>query len=426
MKCSLDHGAMKWNGVNGMTKIFHNARLENGKLVDLHVSDNHIDYITELDKFSSISNDGIDLSGWLVLPGMAEPHAHLDKALTAESVPNPAGDLSGAIEAWISATARGEITYEDTVRRAAEAMRLLASKGVTAVRTHVNVILGSRALEAVHEAKRLVQGLIDVQIVALTINPMTGEEGKDHRLALEKAIETGVDLVGGCPHLDPDPSTLIKDALDIAEDADLGVDLHVDEMLDESVLTLHDLAKQVMDRGFDKPVTASHCVTLGMQSLKKQKEVAADVAKANIAVLPLPQTNLFLQARGIATATPRALTAIKALKEAGVLVAAGADNVQDPFNLVGRSDPLETASLLVLAAHETPEIAYKMVSTDARKAMNLEIADLSPGSLADFIAIDAPSVRGAIADAPMSRKVFKSGVLISSSMQTTEMSPEGL
>ena len=255
---------------------------------------------------------------------------------------------------------------------------------------------------------------------------MTGEEGKDHRLALEKAIETGVDLVGGCPHLDPDPSTLIKDALDIAEDADLGVDLHVDEMLDESVLTLHDLAKQVMDRGFDKPVTASHCVTLGMQSLKKQKEVAADVAKANIAVLPLPQTNLFLQARGIATATPRALTAIKALKEAGVLVAAGADNVQDPFNLVGRSDPLETASLLVLAAHETPEIAYKMVSTDARKAMNLEIADLSPGSLADFIAIDAPSVRGAIADAPMSRKVFKSGVLISSSMQTTEMSPEGL
>ena len=73
--------------------------------------------------------------------------------------------------------------------------------------------------------------------------------------------------------------------------------------------------------------------------------------KANIAVFTLPQTNLFLQARGIATATHRALTAIKALKEAGVLVAAGADNVQDPFNLVGRSDPLETASSYVLAAH---------------------------------------------------------------------------
>ncbi len=126
------------------------------------------------------------------------------------------------------------------------------------------------------------------------------------------------------------------------------------------------------------------------------------------------------------TATPRALTAIKSLKDAGVLVAAGADNVQDPFNLVGRSDPLETASLLILAAHETPESAYEMVSVNARKAMGLDKADVSPGSLADFVAIDATSLRGAIADAPMSRKVFKGGVLISSSQQTTQISPEGL
>jgi imidazolonepropionase-like amidohydrolase len=67
-----------------------------------------------------------------------------------------------------------------------------------------------------------------------------------------------------------------------------------------------------------------------------------------------------------------------------------------------------------------------MVSVNARKAMGLEKADLSLGSLADFVAIDAPSLRGAIADAPMSRKVFKGGVLISSSLQTTQISPDGL
>lgn len=417
---------MKWNGVIGMLKVLHNARLEDGRLVNLHINDDRIEAITELQKPSLLSENGIDLDGWLVIPSMAEPHAHLDKALTAESVPNPAGDLSGAIEAWIAATASGVITYEDTVDRAVEAMRLLVSKGVTAVRSHVNVASGSRALEAVREARKIVADLIDVQIVALTINPMTGPEGTDNRKALETAIETGVDLVGGCPHLDPNPSVLIKDALGIAEDAGIGIDLHVDEMLDESVLTLHDLAKQVMDRGFENSVTASHCVTLGMQSLRKQAEVSADVAKANIAVLPLPQTNLFLQGRDISTATPRALTAIKSLEAAGVLVAAGADNVQDPFNLVGRSDPLETASLLILAAHEMPENAYKMVSVNARKAMGLEKADLSLGSLADFVAIDAPSLRGAIADAPMSRKVFKGGVLISSSLQTTQISPDGL
>ena len=68
----------------------------------------------------------------------------------------------------------------------------------------------------------------------------------------------------------------------------------------------------------------------------------------------LPQTNLFLQGRDHPVAMPRGLTAIAALREAGALVAAGADNVQDPFNLVGRSDPLETAALLVMAGHELP------------------------------------------------------------------------
>ena len=37
----------------------------------------------------------------LLLPSMGEPHAHLDKALTADLVPNPGGDLRGAIDSWI-------------------------------------------------------------------------------------------------------------------------------------------------------------------------------------------------------------------------------------------------------------------------------------------------------------------------------------
>ena len=42
----------------------------------------------------------LDLAGFLLLPAAAEPHAHLDKALTADRVLNPAGDLLGAIIAW--------------------------------------------------------------------------------------------------------------------------------------------------------------------------------------------------------------------------------------------------------------------------------------------------------------------------------------
>ena len=399
------------------TTWLRNARLPDGRTVDVSVADGTIDAVAD----PGTGTDGHDLGGWLLLPAMAEPHAHLDKALTAEEVPNPKGDLMGAIDAWIAAAAAGRITPEGITERAAQAMELLLVHGVTAVRTHVNVLetIGATAVRAVRQAADRFDGLLDVQIVALCGSPMTGPEGAGTRAALAQAIEAGIDLVGGCPHLDDDGPGLIRTVIDAATDAGLGIDLHVDEMLDPSVLTLRDYARQIMDRGFEGLRAASHCVTLGMQSPEVQAQVAAEVAEAGIAVFPLPQTNLFLQGRDDPTATPRGLTAVAALRDAGALVAAGADNVQDPFNLVGRSDPLETAALMVMAGHQLPDDAYDMVSNNVRRAIGLAPVTVAPGSPADLVAIDAPSTRGAIADAPMSRRVFRGGRLVASADQQT-------
>ncbi len=407
-----------------MTSWLSNARLPDGRVVDVGVDDGLISAVHDhVPGARPDDGAGTDLGGWLLLPAMAEPHAHLDKALTAELVPNPKGDLLGAIDAWIAAAETGKITHDGIVARARAAMELLLVHGVTAVRTHVNVLahIGAQAVVAVQEAAADFEGLLDVQIVALCGSPMTGVDGAQTRAALAAAIEAGVDLVGGCPHLDPDGPGLIRTVIDAATDAGLGIDLHVDEMLDPAVLTLRDYARQVIDRGFEGLTAASHCVTLGMQSPAVQAEVSALVAEAGIAVFPLPQTNLFLQGRDDPTGTPRGLTAVRALQDAGALVAAGADNVQDPFNLVGRSDPLETASLMVMAGHQLPDIAYDMVSNNVRRAIGLPAVQIAVGSPADLVAIDGPSVRGVIADAPMSRRVFRRGVLVASADQQTRV-----
>ncbi|MBT5580237.1 MAG: amidohydrolase family protein [Acidimicrobiaceae bacterium] len=402
-----------------MTRILSNALLADGRLVDVHIEDGLIAKVAAATINHPEGAEVQDLGGWLLVPAMAEPHAHLDKALTAEDVPNPKGDLRGAIDGWIAAAASGMFTHENTVERAASAMELLLVHGVTAVRTHINVLDTNRtkSLRAVKEAARRFDGLLDVQTVALTSSPMTGPAGAANRSALEAAVEEGVDFIGGCPHLDPDGPGLIRNALKVATDAGIGVDLHVDEMLDPSVLTLRELARQVIDSGFSGSVAAGHCVTLGMQPRSVQLEVSRLVAEAGIAVFPLPQTNLFLQGRDDLTAMPRGLTAVAALQECGVLVAAGADNVQDPFNLVGRSDPLETAALMVMAGHQLPDTAYDMVSNNVRRAIGLPEVHIEPGDPADLVAIDAPSIRGAIADAPMSRRVFRRGVLVASADQ---------
>lgn len=406
-----------------MRTVITNARLDDGRVVEIHVDEGVIVSVSPVGEALGQPADGVDrvdLGGWLLLPAMAEPHAHLDKALTAEQVPNPTGDLPGAIRAWIAAAEAGVFTHDDMVARIRAAIDKLLLSGVTAIRSHINCGAGSGIanLIAAREAIAPYSGVVDVEFVALTHSPMVGVGSELNRKALDDSVEHGVDLIGGCPHLESDGVGSIEYDLSVARAAGLGVDLHVDEMLDPAMLTLRDLARAVIDKGFEGSVAASHCVSLGMQTPEVQASVARDVADAGIAVIPLPQTNLFLQGRDHPTAMPRGLTAIAALREAGVVVAAGADNVQDPFNLVGRSDPLETAALLVMAGHVLPDDAYDMVSNNVRRVMGLPTITFSVGDPADFLGIDAPSIRGAIADAPADRKVFKAGRLIASTSTT--------
>jgi cytosine deaminase len=352
---------------------------------------------------------------------MTEPHAHIDKVLTAEAVPNPTGDLDGAVQAWQTAAAAGRFTVADVVERATAAIELLMTSGVTAIRTHVNTTpeIGAANVEALQRVKKAFAGLVDLQIVALTRGPMVGPGSAVDQQVLAAAIAAGADVVGGCPHLAGRATESVAYAFEVATDAGLPIDLHTDETLDPSVLTILDMVDQVRARGFDGLVSASHCVSLGVQSLEAQRRIAGRIAAAGIAVLPQPQTNLYLQGRNHSTATPRGLTAVRSLVEAGVLVAAGADNVQDPYNLVGRSDPLETAALLVMAGHVLPVDAYAMVSNNGRRALGLAPVNFRTGDPADFIAIDAPSIRAAIADAPRSRRVYRAGRLVASSDQQT-------
>jgi cytosine deaminase len=358
----------------------------------------------------------IDLAGWLLLPAAVEPHAHLDKAFLAERIENRTGDLAGAIDAMIAMSDR--ITFDDIVERAERAVRLMASNGYVAVRTHADTIEfgGLRNVEALVEVRRRVADVIDVEIVALTGTPAVGADGAQHRALLRDAIAAGADLVGGCPHLEDhvEGHRSIERAtdvfLEIAADAGVGVDLHTDETLDPDVMGLEYLAHRVL-AGFPHPVTASHCVSLGQRSATEQQRIAELVAAAGIGVVTLPHTNLWLGGRG-QQPVPRGLTAVDALRRAGVHVAAGADNLQDPFNPMGRACPFETASLMVLVAHDLPHVAWESVSAASRRVLGLHGGVIEAGAPADLVAVRGASLRQAIAEGPSPRRVFRRGVEI--------------
>jgi cytosine deaminase len=355
----------------------------------------------------------LDLDGYLLLPGLVEPHTHLDKALLASQTVNLTSDLAGAISA-MSAYEQCART-EEIVRRATQAALLFSRRGVTALRSHVvcGGPLGFRALDALVEVRHQLQDVVDIQIVAQHVGPTSGGGWKRHRSQLRQALELGADIVGGTPHLDQDPLGCIEACIEEAWNAQRPVDLHMDETLDPEVFTLGDLLKVVGREQDHPPVAASHCVSLGVQSEHVVNTTAKEMAAEKISLVTLPQSNLYLNGRGAGPRAPRALAPVDVLLRADVVVAAGSDNLRDPFNPLGRADPLETVGLLVTVAHLSVTDAFEAVTSWARRAMDIPTVRLAVGSPADVVAIRAETLLEAVAEAPESRIVWKAGRMVS-------------
>src|SRR5258706_5725633 len=207
----------------------------------------------------------LELAGYVLMPAAVEPHAHLDKAFLAARVPNPKGDLVRAIEAIHAAYET--ITVDDITERAERAARISLTNGITAIRTHVDVNMGNglRSVEALLRVRATLKDLVDIQIVALIGPPLIGRDGADNRALLRDALDAGVDVVGGCPQIDPDHDGSLDYLLETAGHLGRPLDLHTDETLDPSLLGLRLLARRVVESEFRARTGASHCCSLWVQ-----------------------------------------------------------------------------------------------------------------------------------------------------------------
>lgn len=354
-----------------------------------------------------------DLAGYVLLPAAAEPHTHLDKALLAARFPNATGDFAGAFEA-VEEAYRHAMTPPDIEARVLAVLGLGLQRGYTAVRSHVNCErgIGTTGVEVLCALRDAAAALVDLQVVPLASKPVTGREGAENRAILRDALDAGADLMGGFPQADPRPVDAMRLLVGMAAEAGVPVDLHLDETTDPSMFVLGEFADEVLRNGLAGRATASHCVSLGQQDPATIARTADQLAGAGIGVVTLPQTNLWLQGRDAPTRVPRGLTAVGALRRAGVVVAAGGDNRRDPFNPLGRVDPLETAALMVAAAHVSPGDAYRAVSSDARTVLGLPAAGTGPGEVADLLAVRARDVAEAVAGADLDRWVFRGGSVV--------------
>ena len=391
--------------------LLRSVSLIDGRKVDVQITGNTISAI-ENSPSPLTANDTYDLDGFILSVGFVEPHAHLDKAFLADRINNPEGDLLGAIRGLHDA--RASITVADTTERAVRAAKLMSQNGVTTIRTHADTTIdnGLLSIEALQQAKSLCSSFIDIQVAMLLEWPLSGRGSADRHALARDAIAYGVDVIGGCPHLDDNPKKAVEYLLTLAVESDLPLDLHADENLRVDSHDLEYLADIMLAENIHHHVNASHCVSLSTRNTADIQRIAEKVASAGITITALPQTNLFLQGRQQTQLMPRAITPIHELMAFGVIVAAGADNLQDPFNLMGRADPLEIASLLVTAAHLSVGEAFSCITQNAWSAVYGTTTEISTGQQANLVAVRATTLRESIAMGPPDRFVVYGGVVI--------------
>ncbi|MYV98572.1 amidohydrolase family protein [Streptomyces sp. SID3343] len=335
---------------------------------------------------------GPDLTGYLLLPAPAEPHLHLDRALTWQPVGSDPDGRDGAIRSWQVRPAR--YALGDLRRRSRDALRALIARGVTAVRTHLDVGDGRsplRAVEVMADVRAEFRHVLDLQIVAL---PVPGTSDR----AIVDAVSAGADVIGGRPRLALDCRHETRRLLRLADRAEVGVDLHVDDGFDPRVLAVGDLARLVRASGFDRPVTANHLAGLNRLAPSALGRVGEAIAASGMSVVALPSP----RGGGLP---------IRELLAAGIPVAAGGDRLRDTGHPMGRVDPLATAAATGLA----PDRTWAAVSTHARRAMGLEAGGIEPGAPADLLAIRASSLAQALRALPRDRIVIKAGRVVTRS-----------
>ena len=366
------------------------------------------------------SHQKIELGGKLVVAGLVDMHQHLDKSRTRRLVQNPTGDVPGALAGYQAFAAT--VTKEGILSRAARTLEACLACGTVAIRSHTNIDpdTQTRGVEAMIEFREQHAHHMILQIVAHVTSGATRMHDAARNWLLA-AIDMGVDVLGGVPHISDDPIAFLDMIFDLASKSGLPLDLHIDEHLNADKLLFEPLAERTQALGMQNRVVASHSSALSALDPVAAGRIIDRLARAGIAVVTLPAANLFLQGRDAGALPPRGLTRVPELLAAGVRVAAGSDNIQDSFVPIGSGDMLEIARWTLLAAHlglTDVAKAYALVSSSPAAIMGLgKDWGIHKGARADLLITDAEDQEDLVASGPLNRAVMVGGRLVSGRLQ---------
>ncbi|EHO47758.1 cytosine deaminase [Lentilactobacillus kisonensis F0435] len=318
----------------------------------------------------------IDATDQLMLPPFVDPHVHLDATQTAGDPEwNQTGTLFDGIRIW--SERKKKLTVEDVKSRAKKAIKIQVANGIQFIRSHVDVTDPDlTALKALIEVREEIKDQVELQLVAF---PQEGILSFPHgKELMTQAADLGVDVIGGIPHFEFTHEYAVeslKFLMKLAEQKSKLVDVHCDEIDDPQSRSLETLATLALESGMGDKVTASHTTAMGSYNDAYTYKLFRLLKMSHINFIANPLVNTNLGGRFDTYPKRRGMTRVKELKEDGINVAFGEDDLKDPWYPMGNGNMLDPVEMGIHVGHlmgyDDIMNSYQFVTTNAAKAMHV-------------------------------------------------------
>ncbi|TAK97943.1 MAG: cytosine deaminase [Aquabacterium sp.] len=336
----------------------------------------------------------IDAAGHLVSPPFVDAHFHMDSTLShGQPRINQSGTLLEGIALW--GELKPQLTQDAVIERALRYCDWAVAKGLLAIRSHVDIcdprLLAAEALLHVREQ---VKPYLDLQLVAF---PQDGVLRSPQAMSLlQRALDMGVDVVGGIPHFErttADGAESVRILCELAAERGLRVDMHCDESDDPMSRHIETLAFHAQRLGLQGRVAGSHLTSMHSMDNYYVSKLLPLIKEAGVAAIANPLINITLQGRHDSYPKRRGMTRVPEMLACGIDVAFGHDCVMDPWYSLGSGDMLEVAHMGLHVAQMTSQEAMRQcfdaVTTAPARILGLEGYGLEPGCRADLVLLQA-------------------------------------
>ena len=327
----------------------------------------------------SATNLGVN-NPQMLLPAFVDLHVHIDKTFVVDEVGAAEGDLYAAINRM--AEHRDGWSAEQIESRMQRAILEAYANGTRAMRTHLDWMGkdAPKSLAVFEKLRDQWRGKLTLQCVSLTPLDFFDDAFDGEDLAIEVATANltcdkasgEAALLGAFVYRNERIYDKLQRVFDLAIKNQLNLDFHVDEGLDADARGLKAIAELTIKNNWQGRVTCGHACSLSMQSDEDAIATLKLCAQANLHLVSLPSTNLYLQGAWNRTPVERGLTRVREASEAGVSVSLATDNVADGFYPYGSYNLLEAWKLGVQMGHLSQPLDWlASITTAPSAAMSL-------------------------------------------------------